>query len=667
VYVQVGERGLLVGDKEVPVYSGAVHYWRLERERWPVILDQVKALGFNMVETYIPWSVHEIAPGHYDWSGNRDVEAFMRLCAAKGLDLIVRPGPLINAELTDFGFPEWVLLDPNVQARTALDTIHLDAAWGLHPPRPFPVPSYASEAFYTAVGGWFDAVCPIIARHLAPDGCVVAVQSDNETCYLFFDQPYATDYGQDSLRLYRAYLAAQHGTIASLNETYRSAYTTFDEVEPPRDGPIAQREDGPLHLDWVAYKEFQVRWSVARLARMLRERGLASVPIFHDVAFQYRTPIDIARMETDPDIDWVGLNLYRPPWEHRQLADRVRFLSGATRLPFVPELGAGLWSHHPVTPVTEEHEFVTLSVLMYGIKAYSFYMLVERERWQGSPITRHGEQRPDHAPFYRRLTEFLHRYEFWRFFRRPRAVVLLNYDLGRFAAANSRLNYGHADLLGLPEELFHDTPNLGFRHAVHGESLSHDGSTWPGRVMALLQARSLDYDLADTHLGADRLARYAVVFAQGADFMDAADQQRLAEYRGQLVVGPGVPYLGGRFEPCTILPGTVQATGEAALPAVVAALPSAPFMADDPRLEVVPHYDGERTLLFLSNPTPDALRTVVRFAGARTFTSAWQSLAEVYARGELPVELPGYTVHIWDVSSQPTTDDGRRSTVDGRP
>ena len=87
---------------------------------------------------------------------------------------------------------------------------------------------------------------------------------------------------------------------------------------------------------------------------------------------------------------------------------------------------------------------------MYGIKAFNFYMLVERDRWQGSPITRHGTLRPDHAPFYRRFTDFLERQQFWRFFRKPQALVLLNYDLGRFAAANSRLNYGHSDLLGLP-------------------------------------------------------------------------------------------------------------------------------------------------------------------------------------------------------------------------
>ncbi|MBV9547998.1 MAG: beta-galactosidase, partial [Chloroflexi bacterium] len=374
--VVVGDNGLLVDGSEVPVYSGTIHYWRLDRERWPAILDQAKSLGFGMVETYIPWSVHETSPGVHDFGQDdprKDVEAFIRLCEERELWLLVRPGPLINAELTDFGFPEWVLLDPDVQARTALDTIHLDAAWGLHPPHQFPVPSYASERFFDYVAGWFDKICPIIARHLAPEGCITAVQSDNETCYLFFDLPYATDYSRDALRLYRAFLHQQHGSIDDLNALYGTHYRAFEDVDPPRDGPIEERTQAAWQLDWVAYKEFQIRWSVARFAGMLRERGIDSVPIFHDVAFQYTTPIDIPRMEADPQIDWVGLNLYRPPWEHRQLADRVRFLAGSTILPFVPELGAGLWSHHPATATPAEHEFVTLSTLMYGLKAFNFY------------------------------------------------------------------------------------------------------------------------------------------------------------------------------------------------------------------------------------------------------------------------------------------------------
>src|SRR5512145_2353171 len=122
VTVTLTTTGLDIDGQHVPVYSGTIHYWRLERDLWPLILDRAKALGFNMIETYIPWSIHEIEPGLFDWGQidpRKNVEAFMALCEEKRLWLLVRPGPLINAELTDFGFPEWVLLDPDVQARTA--------------------------------------------------------------------------------------------------------------------------------------------------------------------------------------------------------------------------------------------------------------------------------------------------------------------------------------------------------------------------------------------------------------------------------------------------------------------------------------------------------------------------------------------------------------------
>ena len=437
-------------------------------------------------------------------------------------------------------------------------------------------------------------------------------------------------------------------------------------MEPPRDGDIDSRADVPWRIDWVAYKEFQVRWSVARLARMLRERGVDGVPIFHDVAYQYRTPLDLGRLEADPDIDWVGLNLYRPPEEHRPLADRVRFLAGSTRLPFVPELEAGLWSHHVRTALPEEEAFVTLSSLMYGVKAFNFYMLVERERWQGSPITRHGEYRPEYAPFYARLLAFLKRFEFWRFHRRPGAVVMLGYDLARYAAASSALDYGHADLLGLPWALFDDTRDLGFRWDVAREAHLREDS-WPRRVMDALQSGSVDYDLADTHVASGRLASYPVVFLQAADFMSADDQQPLLEYArngGALVVGPGMPYLDEHLRPKRVLAEHAMDPGEVSFGAghlvwasdqdvtewVRRLVQPAEFQVDDTRLEVVPHHHEDQTLLFVSNPTPQPIGTTLRFEGERTFSSAWAERRGEQARDELAVELRPYSVDIWAVS-----------------
>jgi beta-galactosidase len=668
VTITLNTNGLQLNGQTIPVYSGTIHYWRLDREKWPLILDQAKSLGFNMIETYITWSAHETAPGRFDWGQGdprKDLEAFLELCEARGLWLLARPGPLINAELTDFGFPEWVVMDPAVQARTALDTIHFDAAWGLHPPHQFPVPSYASEKFYQHVAGWFDAVCPILARHLAPRGCVVAVQSDNETCYLFHDQAYATDYGPDSLTLYRSMLKDNYGDIESLNAAYGRQYADFSDVEPPRDCEVQTRADVPRHLDWVKYKEYQIRWSVARLARMMRERGLVGVPIFHDVAFQWSSPLDITAMEALPDVDWVGMNLYANKEGYLNAVTRIRYLAGSTRLPFVPEFGCGLWSHHPQTFTPDEHEFITLSALLHGLKAFNFYMLAERDRWQGSAITRHGELRPERAPFYRALNDFLQRYRFWECERQREAIVLFNYDAGRFASLASTLHYAHVDLLGLPRELMEVDLDLGLQWDPRLEAEAGPGS-WLGAVTAWLAARHIPYDLGDTHLAADQLRRYKLVCVPTVDFLDACAQAELLKYvesGGRLLIGPIRPDYDPAFNLCTTLsqylarPGTADiGAGSltwADLPSVAQHLstlaPRADYACDQPLVDLAVHQRGDQTLLFAANPTAQTLAVTLSFSGAQTFQSAWRATPSLSGDSAVTVALPAYTVYIWEV------------------
>lgn len=667
--VTLNSEGLVIKGQTVPVYSGSVHYWRLERELWPLILDQVRALGFGMIETYVPWSVHETSPGIYDWGQNdpkKDVEAFMQLCEERGIWLQVRPGPLINAELTDFGFPEWVLLNPAVQARTSVDSLHLDAAWGLHPPHQFPVPSYASEVFYEAVGGWLDAVCPFIKRHLAPAGCIVAVQSDNETCYMFNDKAYATDYSPASLSLYRSFLQKRYVSITALNKLYGTQYEDFGAVEPPRDCEVEDRQQVAWHLDWIAYKEFQIRWAVARISRMLKQRGIEGVPIFHDVAYQYRTPLDLARMEAEPDIDWVGLNLYANKENYRGAIQKMRFLAGTTRLPFVPEFGCGIWSHFPVTPTPEEQEFITLSAYMHGLKAINFYMIVERERWQGSPITRHGTLRPEYADFYIRLSSFLQHYHFEQFQRQPQALVLINYDLGRYSAMASTLHYSHVDLYGLPKALSEVELNLGLRWNVEVEADHRRQDNWLGNVIKNLETGQIDYDLSDSHISPEKLAQYPLVCLQTVDFMDSADQQRLLKYveaGGTLLLGPGMPYLDPALTPCTVLGDFLEEPGEirvgkgrliwveqsdiqAAFEELIA--PGA-FSCDRPELDLIAHQNANATLLFVANPTSRPLEANLLFKGMRTFHNAMDRDHTLRSSDQMPLKVAAYSVQIWEV------------------
>ncbi|MCW5801336.1 MAG: beta-galactosidase [Deltaproteobacteria bacterium] len=75
------ERGLVVaaagGDRPLPFYAGAMHYWRVDPAQWSRCLAQLHRLGLTIVETYVPWRVHEPERGAYAWSGRADLARFL--------------------------------------------------------------------------------------------------------------------------------------------------------------------------------------------------------------------------------------------------------------------------------------------------------------------------------------------------------------------------------------------------------------------------------------------------------------------------------------------------------------------------------------------------------------------------------------------------------------
>ena len=85
-----------------------MHYWRLDRDKWDGILKSVKAMGFTMISIYMPWEAHEIERGTFDYSGNKDIDAFLTLIESKGLRIVVRPGPAdqLGADLVRLSRPD---------------------------------------------------------------------------------------------------------------------------------------------------------------------------------------------------------------------------------------------------------------------------------------------------------------------------------------------------------------------------------------------------------------------------------------------------------------------------------------------------------------------------------------------------------------------------------
>ena len=111
--------------KPYTVLSGAMHYWRIVPEYWEDRLKKLKACGFNTVETYIAWNLHERKEGEFDFSGNLDVVKYIKIAESLGLNVIVRPGPYICSEFDFGGLPSWLLSYPNIRLRCN-DATYLD-------------------------------------------------------------------------------------------------------------------------------------------------------------------------------------------------------------------------------------------------------------------------------------------------------------------------------------------------------------------------------------------------------------------------------------------------------------------------------------------------------------------------------------------------------------
>ncbi len=104
--------------KPYQIISGSIHYPRVPREYWRDRLKKARAMGLNTIQTYAFWDLHEPKPGVFDFSGQLDIAAFIRMAQEEGLNVILRPGPYICAEWDAGGLPAWLFADPMVKVRT---------------------------------------------------------------------------------------------------------------------------------------------------------------------------------------------------------------------------------------------------------------------------------------------------------------------------------------------------------------------------------------------------------------------------------------------------------------------------------------------------------------------------------------------------------------------
>jgi beta-galactosidase len=187
--------GFSLDGKPLQILSGEMHYPRIPREYWRDRFRKARAMGLNTISTYVFWNLHESSPGQFDFSGQKDIAAFIRTAAEEGLHVIVRPGPYVCAEWDLGGYPAWLLADSDLVLRST------DVRFTRH-----------AERWLTRLGR---ELAPLLTQ---PDGPIIAVQVENE--YGSFDKD-------------KAYLAWQRDALVRAGFGRALLYTADGDVQLP--------------------------------------------------------------------------------------------------------------------------------------------------------------------------------------------------------------------------------------------------------------------------------------------------------------------------------------------------------------------------------------------------------------------------------------------------
>lgn len=306
------------------VFGGELQYFRMSAAQVPVRLGLCRQANFTVVQTYVPWNVHEFIPDTFDFTGrtqpvlpndhhldpfdatdpvgetqtggvngrlgilcNTDLVSFLEQCRSAGLAVILRPGPFISDEWRNGGIPDWLIetappqmfeygpdgtpLTPGAPMSSPPQVAGLAGGQSLFY---FPSPSYVSSYYLAAVRRWFAAFAAFVRPWLSTNGGpVVAVQVDDETCFYYHFGPFEVDYNPAAVR----------------------QFTNWAGEAPPRSWPIPGNGVRSLlpAFKWQQFKAEQVADYLGTLAGYLRAGGV-DVTITHEQELSLSPPANMA-------------------------------------------------------------------------------------------------------------------------------------------------------------------------------------------------------------------------------------------------------------------------------------------------------------------------------------------------------------------------------------
>lgn len=604
------DRGLIVDGAARPFWAATVHYWRVRRARWPRALAALRELGLTLLEVPVPWALHEPGRGRHDFTGERDLGAFLDAAAAADLGVVLQLGPLAIATETAAALPERIVGDAALWARTSRDT----PAWVPLAPKAFPLPSLAAPAFLDELATWYAAVAEIAGPRLAPHGPVVALGLDAGLAHTVRGGAYDVDYHPDAI----------------------AAWRTHRDEEPPRawsDG------DGARTAAWV-------RWNAGAIARASQAWSAR----LDEVGFG-----GLARLGAAPPGD-PGDDHDATSWPRQ-----VDLASGTTAAaplilrmatagaPALVRLPAGHAMHlAPTTP--GERAELTLAALAAGARGATWTMGVATDRWLGALVDADGAATDEGRRVARTLAA-LDRHDLTALHRQVDVTLVVP----RADAA-----HGHARSLVAP------LPPAALELLALGPGGAAELSTdpdaararrWRDAVVAALELGQVAFAAVPADAPAAAITARAVVHPTlgRLERATSATLHALAGERRVIVVGPERPERDELDLPLAdALPRRVGLMRAGSLDDLagladdLAALaPRELWIAERPAgVTVTPMLavDGRVRAIFVANRRPARAQAVIRVPTDARLTDALDGAALPHRDGALALELAGHAV-----------------------
>lgn len=427
-------------------------------------------------------------------------------------------------------------------------------------------------------------------------------------------------------------------------------------MDAPRRFEGKSQRDLPRHVDWIEYREKYLVDCLSRLAGMMKERGLDQTPLFHNyphplgpggAASGITAPYNLTELEKH--LDFVGFDIYSRKELYSHVRTVVSYVVGTSRFPYIPEFIAGVWPWYLNPGDQNDEGFVTKAALMHGIKGFSRYMLVERDKWMGSPIRRDGRIRKENAVVFAETNAVATKYDFKDFHRQADILLMANRDYDRLEAASELLSFpgdfleSQISMSEYPNAMTVSERTFGF-----DEPIQLSKTNWFNSFSKVLNEQGYTYLLSDTALAEERMAAYKTICLSSFEFLSPEVQAKLlafVEKGGTVVLGPKLPHLDTLFAPCDLFKAKVLSapakslakdgaelatsykvgSGQVILISDMEKIPSAltvatddigvvPLVKNDSRLDLAIHCNpakDDQLLVYVANPTSEPIEATV--------------------------------------------------------